>query len=325
MKGKFAIIRKVYIWLIVAAMLVGGAWLIFVQNVRLSSEFTWGVKLTITNTVDKQKLSQDMKRALQEQGFGNTEVEADIDGGNTNITVNTSIKDDKKVQLLSKSIQSFLVEDKYISNTDEIINQAITGPSVWSYMQRTALIALARGLLFMAIYMLISFSGIRKYVKPEVLAVVTIVTMLFDISIPIGAYGFWMMINPTIQVDTIFIIAILTTMWYSINDTIIIFDRVRENMQKEWGKAESKIIFGRVFEKSLRQTMRRSMGTSISTLLVIIAMFFLGTGVIQRFAFTMGVGVVAGTFSSIFLAAPLAYLMLGKFKKEKKALVQSSE
>ncbi|NOZ44278.1 MAG: hypothetical protein GXP45_03985 [bacterium] len=85
----------------------------------------------------------------------------------------------------------------------------------------------------MAIYMLISFAGIRKYVKPEILAVVTIVTMIFDISIPIGAYGVWMMVNPTIQVDTIFIIAILTTMGYSINDTIIIFDRVRENMQKE--------------------------------------------------------------------------------------------
>ncbi|NOZ44279.1 MAG: hypothetical protein GXP45_03990 [bacterium] len=85
------------------------------------------------------------------------------------------------------------------------------------------------------------------------------------------------------------------------------------------------MIFGRIFEKSLRQTMRRSMGTSISTLLVIVAMFFLGTGVIQRFAFTMGVGVVAGTFSSIFLAAPLAYLLIGKFKKERKELMKDSE
>jgi len=67
------------------------------------------------------------------------------------------------------------------------------------------------------------------------------------------------------------------------------------------------------------------MGTSISTLLVIVAMFFLGTGVIQRFAFTMGVGVVAGTFSSIFLAAPLAYLLIGKFKKERKELMKDSE
>jgi preprotein translocase subunit SecF len=126
-----------------------------------------------------------------------------------------------------------LIQENYIANTDEILDQAVTGPNVGSYMQSTALKALIRGIFFMAIYMLISFSGIRKYIKPEVLAIVTIIAMLFDISIPVGAYGFWMMINPTIQVDTIFIIAILTTMGYSINDTIIIFDRVRENMQRE--------------------------------------------------------------------------------------------
>ncbi len=325
MKRRFAIIRRAYIWVVLAIVLVAGAWLLFIQNMNLSSEFTWGVRLTIANTVDQQKLSQDMERTLQQKGFDSTTVKVAKNGEATDIIVKTNIKDDKKVKTLSQAIQSFLLEDKYISNTDAILNQAITGPSVWSYMQRTAIIALTRGIFFMAIYMLISFSGIRKYVKPEVLAIVTIVTMLFDISIPVGAYGFWMMVNSTIQVDTIFIIAILTTMGYSINDTIIIFDRVRENMQKEWWKAEKKIIFGKIFEKSLRETMRRSMGTSISTLLVIIAMFVLGTGVIQRFAFTMGVGVVAGTFSSIFLAAPLAYLMLGKFKKEKKVLMQKNK
>jgi SecD/SecF fusion protein len=144
--------------------------------------------------------------------------------------------------------------------------------------------------------------------------------MLFDISIPIWAYGFRMMINPTIQIDTIFIIAILTTMWYSINDTIIIFDRIRENMREHGDREKGTLIYWKIFEKSLRQTMRRSMGTSISTLLVIVAMYILGTGVIQQFAFTMWIWVLAGTFSSIFVAAPLAYLIIGKYKKERKKL-----
>lgn len=187
-------------------------------------------------------------------------------------------------------------------------------------MQHTAIKALILGIIFMAIYMMISFSSIRNYIKPEVLALVTVVTMIFDISIPVGAYGFWMMINPTIQIDTVFIIAILTTMGYSINDTIIIFDRVRENMQKEGTKSPERLVYGKIFEDSLRQTMRRSMGTSISTLIVIVVMYILGTGVIKTFAFTIGVGVLAGTASSIFLAAPLAYLLLGKFNKEKKSL-----
>ena len=99
------------------------------------------------------------------------------------------------------------------------------------------------------------------------------------------------MVNPTVQVDTVFIIAILTIMGYSINDTIIIFDRVRENIDRSTGSQG--IIYGKIFENSLWQTMRRSMGTSISTLLVIITMYIFGSGVIQLFAFTMGIGVIS--------------------------------
>jgi SecD/SecF fusion protein len=80
------------------------------------------------------------------------------------------------------------------------------------------------------------------------------------------------------------------------------------------------MVYGQVFENSIWQTMRRSIGTSVSTLLVVIAMYAFGTGVIKLFAFTVGIGVLAGTVSSIFLAAPLAYLMLGKFASEQKKL-----
>ncbi len=100
-------------------------------------------------------------------------------------------------------------------------------------MKNTAIKALIIGLILMAIYMMFAFSTIRKYVSPGVLALVTVVTMIFDISIPAGAYGFWMMVNSTITVDTVFIIAILAGMGYSINDTIIIFDRIRENIQEK--------------------------------------------------------------------------------------------
>ena len=87
-------------------------------------------------------------------------------------------------------------------------------------------------------------------------------------------------------------------------------------MQNVDEKDQKNLVYGKVFESSLRQVMRRSIGTSLSTLLVIIAMYIFGTGVIQSFAFTIGIGVIAGTFSSIFIAAPLAYITLGKFSKE---------
>ena len=79
-------------------------------------------------------------------------------------------------------------------------------------MKNTAIKALIIGLIFMTIYMMFAFSTIRNYVAPSTLALVTVVTMIFDISVPAGAFGFWMMINPTISVDTVFIIAILASM-----------------------------------------------------------------------------------------------------------------
>jgi preprotein translocase SecF subunit len=136
--------------------------------------------------------------------------------------------------------------------------------------------------------------------------------------VPAGMYGLWMAINPAIQIDAIFIIALLTIMGYSINDTIIIFDRVRENYAKhedEYNEGKRKV--DELFEDSLRQTMKRSLGTSFTTFLVVTAMWLFGTGALKLFAFTFGVGVIFGSFSSIFFAAPLAYLFSKKTLQKK--------
>jgi SecD/SecF fusion protein len=133
-----------------------------------------------------------------------------------------------------------------------------------------------------------------------------------------GVYAVWMAINPTITVDTIFIIAILTTMGYSINDTIVVLDRIRENSNTYTeAMASGSMTYKTVFENSLRQTMRRSLGTGASTLLAIVAMYVFGQSVMQSFSVVMGVGILAGSVSSIFIAAPLAYIMTGKYGSEK--------
>jgi preprotein translocase SecF subunit len=123
--------------------------------------------------------------------------------------------------------------------------------------------------------------------------------LIFNVLGTLGAYGVWMMFNPTIQVDTVFIVAVLTVVAYGINDVIVIFDRIRENIMRS--SKDKNIVLGSVIESSLWQTMRRSIGTSFSTLLVLIAMFIFGTGVLQQFAFTVGYGVIISTLSSIFL------------------------
>jgi len=243
------------------------------MNARFSEEFTGGVKITVENVLDETEVSPSIVTYLEGKGFKDNRVSLDATETETTISIVTSIESDEKVAELSKDVQQFLVDGKYISGPDKIVQQSITGPSVGSYMQTTAVKALIIGLILMAIYMMFAFATIRKYISPGILATVTIITMIFDVSIPAGAYGFLMMVNDTITVDTIFIIAILTNMGYSINDTIIIFDRIRENMQD---KGHQKgVVFGKIFEDSLRQTMRRSFGTVFSTLLVVVAMYLL--------------------------------------------------
>ena len=300
-------------------MVLVWAWTLFFMNVRLSEEFTGWIKITISNVVDNEALQTNLTDYLTEQNYQNTNVLIQTEWTTTEISIKTKVESDEKVNELSNQIEDKLLGWAYISTTDEIISQAITGPSVWNYMQKTARNALLIWLALMAIYMMFSFAAIRKAIPPSTLAVVTIITMIFDVSIPAGAYGFLMMINNSITLDTVFIIAVLTNMGYSINDTIIVFDRIRENIQN---KNEKNIIYGKVFDDSLWQTMRRSIGTSLSTLLVIVAMYIFWTGAIKDFSFTIGIWVLVGSFSSIFIAAPLAYLVMGKYKKEKKAMLQ---
>jgi len=315
----FAIIKRTYLWLLIGATLMVGSLIIFLTNINLSIDFTGGMNIRVVNALDSD-FSSKASTFLATQGLDNITIQTKAEDMWSDITVKTHDKTDEEVSAIFLALEQFLIENDYIADADGIIQSSTTGPSVGDYMQSAALRAIVIGVIFMAVYMLFSFSGMRKFISPSILATVTVVTMFFDILIPAGAYGLLMLINPTIQVDTVFIIAILTIMGYSINDTIIIFDRIRENAEKAWGENSKNMVYGQVFENSIWQTMRRSIGTSVSTLLVVIAMYAFGTGVIKLFAFTVGIGVLAGTVSSIFLAAPLAYLMLGKFASEQKKL-----
>lgn len=286
---------------------------------RFSEEFTGWVNMTIDKTVNQAAIKVDIDNYLLAQWFTGSEVATQAEGTSTKLAIKTEVTDDAKVNVLSKDIQAFLIKKGYITSAKEISAQSITGPSVGNYMQKSAKTAIIVWVLLMAIYMMFSFATIRKYVAPGVLAGVTVATMIFDVSLPAGMYGIWMYFDKTVMIDSVFIIALLTNMGYSINDTIIIFDRIRENIQNKWGIKW--VLFGKIFEDSLRQTMRRSLGTVLATFLVVLAMFLLGSGVIQHFAFTIGMGIIFGSYSSIFISGPLAYILLGKYRKERKEML----
>ena len=319
--GPFKIIKHSFFWLAISLMLMAGSIVLFVVNARLSIEFTGGIELKIAELENKDKIETALQDGLVEQGFEKPQINIEESNTSTNLLVSLPFENDEQVKEVSSAVNTILVNQGFIKNTNDIIGSSLNGPSVSSYMKSTAINAIVVGMILISIYIMFSFASVRKHISPLTLGGVTIISMLFDVIIPTGAYGLWMMMDTTVTVDTIFIISILTVMAYSINDTIIIMDRVRENIGRQHDALEKgTVLYGQLIEDSIWQTIRRSLGTGITTLLVTLTMFIFGTAMLQKFAFTIAIGVVSGTFSSLFFATTLMYILLGKRKKELKKL-----
>ena len=312
---RFGIIKRAYIWVILAVCIAIWGVCVFLMSANYSEEFTWWVNISINTHTDSEEIQNNLREFLAEKKYDKATVHVNTSEEDTQIKINADLKNDDVVAQLSTDISDFLIEKWYVSSTDDIIWQTLTGPSVWDYMKTTAFQALIIWLILMIIYILLAFKETRKYISPAVLSGSVLCVMLFDVFATIGAYGLWMLFNDTLQVDTIFIIWVLTIIGYWINDVIVIFDRIRENMSRNKDKWA---IYGRIFEDSIWQSVRRSIWTSVSTLIVLVAMFFLWhSDVLQQFSFIVGMWVIFSTLSSIFLWAPLAYLLMWKFNKEK--------
>ncbi len=262
--------------------------------------------------LDQAEAISSLSPKLKEIGYETPSISVSQEDNISTLLIQVNVDNSEQVQKLSN-----IVSD-YIKSKGEILEQSVIGASVGEFVKNSAIKAIIAGLVFIAIYMMFTFSAVREMVSPLILAIITIVALLFDISIPAGAYGILSAINPTVQVDLVFIAAILTIMGYSINDTIIIFDRVRENNKLHEGSLKSgKMSYLQIFEDSLWQTMRRSLGTSVAAMIMVISMWLFGAGIIKTFSYVIGAGIIAGTFSSIFVAAPLAYLFV-KWTKGRK-------
>lgn len=319
MKALFPIIPRARMRVGIGLVIMPICFALFRMNQRYSIQFTGWVEMTIDAPEMSESAVGIVTKALTENGLNPWNVTIGKKDDFATLLVQMELADDAQVQKVTTLLKETLVTNKIISSADNVLEQSIIGPSIGDYMKKSAVNAIIWGTILMAVYILFAFAAMRYLVSPAMLGVITILTMLFDIAFPAGMYGIWMSINPAIQIDGVFIIALLTIMWYSINDTIIIFDRVRENyVAKEEQVLKGKEDIGELFEISLWQTMKRSIGTSLTTFLVVVAMGAFGTGALKLFAFTFGMWVISGSFSSIFFAAPLAYLFSDKHRTEKK-------
>lgn len=201
------------------------------------------------------------------------------------------------------SVKAFKNPD--IREGGSIVSSSKVGPSVAKDVTHGAIISVLLALAAIFLYILIRFHNVA-------FSVGSTIALACDTLIVLGIYSIcWGWMPFSLEVDQTFIGAILTVIGYSINDKVVVFDRIRENL-----RLHPKQDYESLFNDSINQTLTRTINTSFSTLIVLLCIFFLGGESIRSFSFAMSLGVIFGTLSSIFIAAPIAYLTLGHEAKK---------
>ena len=207
-----------------------------------------------------------------------------------------------EAKLIKADYKTFIDRDNHTGGS--IISAQKVGPTVANDMVRGAITAVLLSLAAIFVYILIRFRNVA-------FSVGSVVALVFDTLLVVGVYSIcWGWIGFSLEVDQTFIGAILTVIGYSINDKVVVFDRMRENLQ-----LHPRMKYFDLFNMSLNSTLTRTVMTSATTFLVLLCIFILGGDSIRSFAFAMILGVIFGTLSSIFLAAPIAYRTLSRKQK----------
>lgn len=174
------------------------------------------------------------------------------------------------------------------------------GPTIGKELKQKSVYSIFTVLSLIVAYIAWAFRKVSKPVSSWKYGVVAVIALFHDVFIPVGVFSilghFW-----GVEMDTLFITALLTVLGFSVHDTIVVFDRIRENL----ASAKRGEPFDEVVEKSIHQTFGRSLNTSLTVLLSLLAVFFFGGDSVRYFSLALMIGVVFGTYSSIFIASPL--------------------
>ena len=288
----------------------------FVRGLSKSIDFTGGRNYVVTfeKAVEPEQVREALAGAFQ--GANTTALALGTDHKTIRVSTNYKIEsndpkvDDetetllynalKKADLVKQaSVEAFKNPD--VREGGSIISSTKVGPSVAKDITYGAIISVLVALVAIFLYILLRFRNLA-------FSVGAIAALAVDTVAVIGLYSVLYNFVPfSLEIDQTFIGAILTVIGYSINDKVVVFDRIRENL-----KLHPKQDLQITFNSSINQTLARTINTSVSTLLVLLCIFILGGDSIRSFSFAMILGVVFGTLSSIFIAAPVAFITLGR-------------
>lgn len=184
------------------------------------------------------------------------------------------------------------------------------GPVLGAEALRKAMVSIIFVILAIVLYITFAFRKVSEPVSSWKYGLVAIIALIHDVIIPTGAFSI-LGHFAGYEVDTLFVTALLVVLGFSVHDTIVVFDRVRENLKLSGGRKD----FGEVVGESISQTFTRSVNTSLTTLIALAVLYILGGSVTEHFSLTLIIGIAAGTYSSIFIGSPLL-VTIGKWQKK---------
>ncbi|MDD3897179.1 MAG: protein translocase subunit SecF [Candidatus Peribacteraceae bacterium] len=279
--------------LILSALLVLTSIILFiVPGPKLSIDFTGGTLMEITIPEEKEKA--DLELAVR--SFATT---PSIDY----VTINRTKAGSYILRMRDLSNEEHLALQTHIAKeVGEMQEMQFTtiGPTVGATLKKRSVWALGIAAIAIVFYLAFAFRKVPRHLSPWKFGMVAVIALIHDVTITTGIFVVISHLT-AFEFDTLFITALMTIIGYSVNDTIIIFDRIRDNLFLQ----EKREPFEQTVEQSLRQSLMRTANTSFSTIIMLSALFILGAESIRWFVLTLIMGIVIGTYSSIFLAAPL--------------------
>jgi len=282
--------RKVWYALSVILLVVSIGSLLF-QGLNLGIDFTGGVLLQV-KFEDQGVDSEKIRNTLTAYNLEKSSIQQ---GGDGSFTIRTVNIDDMQQNEVLQGFESQL--GKY-----ELLRSEKVGPVIGSELRKAAILALLIASILQILYITVRFEF--KF------ALAAISALLHDALIAVGFFSFFQ-----IEVDSAFIAAILTIIGYSINDTIVIFDRIRENLRNR----KKGDLLASLVNDSISQTLTRSINTALAVIFVLVALLLLGGETTKNFSLALLVGVVVGCYSSIFIASSLWHDLRGESPRHKAA------
>ena len=293
--------KKYWYFALSLLFLIPGLVFLLMFGLKLSIDFTGGSRLTLSfqNKVNEQtKISIRNLLTLQKISV------ATLETSNNFIFVRTTPMDQSQnSQFLSNLSKKFPVQEKEFETMGPTIGKETTANAIKAVLLASVLIIL---------YITWSFRKVPKPASSFRFGVCAIIALIHDVLVVVGIFAILGHFF-NVEIDSLFVTALLTVIGFSVHDTIVVFDRIRENLQKTSG-----VSFSQVVNDSILQTLGRSLNTSLTVILILIALLLFGGDSVRWFVVALLIGITSGTYSSIFNAAPILVLWHEWSEKRKK-------